>query len=872
MSITTIYDISEPHINGMVKIKPIPDSNKFHISKFSEDKIKELKPRFGFGKFSEVVCYRTYSHPKNDGTRESFSDIITRVVNGVFTIRKNFYINNGLEWDDEKWDPIALNMGVSMMKMHLLPPGRGLWMMGKEYLYKKGSSSLNNCGFCSTTEGLIKSTTWTMDSLMCGCGIGFDTMIEEKDIDIKLPGCKDCRFNDKDKRKCECDMYEYRIHDSREGWVRSLSLLLKSYIDHNRVAIHFDYSDLRKHGEKINGFGGESSGHLPLKKMHDDIRSYMECYIDSKENPYDASINLCKQQGNDWPVDEWKRQCESFDEYFKSGNLTFIESDYGEFNCSSADFICSSADFIPENIDKIKTLAKTWYTQGSPNEKIKRLKRIYQCLEVFKITRENSLLDRDYIEFGLSKKDFSKISDVELESLMNKYKKTYGISRLITDIFNSIGKCVVSGNIRRSSEIALGRPDDLEFLNLKNYFLNPERECIGWMSNNSVVLKKTEDFEYAPDIAERIKTNGEPGILNMININNFGRFGKKNPIGRESEEDHSVGINPCGEIPLESFEFCNLAEVFPTKCDTYEEMENAAKLATFYTSTVSLLQTHWGCSNKVIARNRKNGVSISGIADLHDKIGFTQITSIFKRLYKVIRMENKRLSVEAGVPESIRCTTIKPSGSISLLTGVSPGIHFPCFQYCIRRIRISSNSELVQILKNAGFEPEVDVYSGPTTFVFSFPIDNGITRTAEDVSIWKQAGLQQMLQREFADNSISVTLYFNPKSESEELEDVISQSLPVVKSLSVLPHTPAGVYAQSPYEKISKEQYEAMCLSTRPIIWSSYTEKPQMERGCDGDTCSFGEFKLAAAKRETSMDIVELSDRSAIEDSLKNKK
>lgn len=864
MTVTTIYDISEPHINGMVKVNSILESNRFQISKVSENKIKEMKPHFGFGKFSEVVCYRTYSHPKNDGTRESFSDIITRVVNGVFSIRKNFYINNGLEWDDEKWDPIALNMGVSMMKMHLLPPGRGLWMMGKEYLYKKGSSSLNNCGFCSTKEGLIKSTTWTMDSLMCGCGIGFDTMIEEKDINIKLPGCKDCRFNDKNERKCNCHMYEYRIHDSREGWVRSLSLLLKSYIDHNRVAIHFDYSDLRKRGEKINGFGGESSGHPPLKKMHDDIRSYMECHIDSRENPYDAAINLCKRQCNDWPVDEWKRQCECFDEYFKTGSLTFTESDYKEFNVSVN-------DFNSENIDQIKLLAKTYYTGGSPIEKIKRMKRINHCLEKFMFTKEILLFDRDYIEFGISKENFQNMSKGELNLLMSKYKKTYGISRLITDIFNSIGQCVVSGNIRRSSEIALGKPDDLEFLNLKNYFLNPERECIGWMSNNSVVLKKTEDFEHSPDIAERIKTNGEPGILNMININNFGRFGKKNPIGRESEEDYSVGINPCGEIPLESFEFCNLAEIFPTKCNTYEEMENAAKMATFYTSTVSLLQTHWGCSNQVIARNRKNGVSISGIADLHDKIGFTKITSIFKRLYRVIRLENKRLAVEAGVPESIRCTTIKPSGSISLLTGVSPGIHFPCFQYCIRRIRIASNSELVSILKNAGFEPEVDVYSGPTTLVFSFPIDNGITRTAEDVSIWKQAGLQQMLQREFADNSISVTLYFNPETESNELEDVISQSLPVVKSLSVLPHTPAGVYAQSPYEKITKEQYDTMCLSTRPINWTSYTEKPKMERGCDGDTCSFSAFKLAVASRETSSDIAEITTLSAIDDSLKQR-
>src|SRR5690606_30841873 len=131
--------------------------------------------------------------------------------------------------------------------------------------------------------------------------------------------------------------------------------------------------------------------------------------------------------------------------------------------------------------------------------------------------------------------------------------------------------------------------------------------------------EKTEDFkEYIPDIVNTILERGEPGFINLKNIQKFGRVGSHDIVegSRENEPDKAVATNPCGEIPLESYELCNLVEVFPTRCVdrngnfSFEIFSEALKFATFYASTISLLPTHYEVTNEVIARNRRIGVSL----------------------------------------------------------------------------------------------------------------------------------------------------------------------------------------------------------------------------------------------------------------------
>ena len=469
------------------------------------------------------------------------------------------------------------------------------------------------------------------------------------------------------------------------------------------------------------------------------------------------------------------------------------------------------------------------------------------------LVKQLRTVDNDWMD----DKTFTTFSEKVKKSVLDNPGKQYDSTRCTVDILNAIGACVVAGNIRRSSELIMGNPGDETFINLKNYTINPERESIGWMSNNTIRLSKTEDFLLLPKIAERIRDNGEPGVYNQINVHRYGRIGRYHSSDdlwtRESEVDRATLSNPCGEICLEPFELCNLSEVFPTRCiedsgvasnygaiskEAEQLIYQALRYATFYSSSVSLLPTHWEITNAVIARNRRIGVSLSGIADLHDIVGFTEVTRLCRAGYKIVREANTRYANEAGVPPSIRVTTIKPSGSISQLVGVSSGMHFPTFRYAIRRMRVSDDSPIVPILKRAGYFCEKDGYSD-NTLVFEFPIDHGNTRSAEEVTIWEQFALLSALGREWSDNMISCTIYFNPDSETNQIEKALAQYAPVIKSCSMLPHVREGVYKQAPYQGITKDVYEKRLAEIKPINWSSYGGSDgMMPKGCSNDSCA----------------------------------
>jgi ribonucleoside-diphosphate reductase alpha chain len=408
----------------------------------------------------------------------------------------------------------------------------------------------------------------------------------------------------------------------------------------------------------------------------------------------------------------------------------------------------------------------------------------------------------------------------ELHQRIEEYLDKYCLgeidkTRCVADVMNAIGVCVVAGNVRRSAQIALGSIDDKSFLELKDYKKNPERAEIGWVSNNTVLLTKTEDLDKLPLVAAHILQNGEPGIMNLMNVQKYARFGE------ESKERASLA-NPCSEIALESFELCNLSEVFPSRSINEDEFYEALEYATFYASTVSLLMTHRPETNAVISRNRRIGVSISGIADMLDIHGKTELTRRLRKGYVLVRSLNEKLAKEAKIPISVRVTTVKPSGTISQLVGCSAGMHFPTFQYAIRRMRVGKTSNVCKVLKEAGVPYEDDKYSANTT-VFEFPVDHGKTRNATLVSAREQFSILAMLQREWSDNMVSCTIYFDPNREWNQIDDMLREFVPVIKSVSMLPHSDTGSYRQMPYEGITKEQYEDRLARMPSIDWNTFT-------------------------------------------------
>ena len=149
---------------------------RFSLKKAFCNEIRVKKANFGFGGFGEVTYYRTYSRIKPDGTQEHWPDTVIRVVNGVMSVRKSHYVLSCLAWDEAKWQIYAKKLAIAMFDMKWLPPGRGLWVMGTEYVYERGGAALNNCGAVDTID-LSQAADWTMDMLMSGVGVGFNTCL-----------------------------------------------------------------------------------------------------------------------------------------------------------------------------------------------------------------------------------------------------------------------------------------------------------------------------------------------------------------------------------------------------------------------------------------------------------------------------------------------------------------------------------------------------------------------------------------------------------------------------------------------------------------------------------------------------------------------
>jgi adenosylcobalamin-dependent ribonucleoside-triphosphate reductase len=402
-------------------------------------------------------------------------------------------------------------------------------------------------------------------------------------------------------------------------------------------------------------------------------------------------------------------------------------------------------------------------------------------------------------------------------------------SQIIVDIFNFIGKCVVSGNVRRSAEIMFSDPEDVGFLELKDPDLHMEElEDRRWASNNSVYARPGMDYR---SIAEQTVRNGEPGYMWLDNARQYGRMADV-PDGR----DHRVmGTNPCGEQPLESFELCNLVETFPSRHDSYEEYEETLKYAYLYAKTVTLIPTHDMRTNAIQLRNRRIGTSQSGITNSFTKHGRRTHFQWCDSGYKYLRGLDRIYSEWLCVPTSKRITTVKPSGTVSLLPGVAPGIHYPIAEYYLRRVRIATESPLIRALSVAGYKMEPDVYA-PNVMVVEFPVhEDHFTKGESDVTLWEQMENAASIQKWWSDNSVSITVKFDPDTEADQVASALELFEDRMKSVSFLPKSKHG-YKQAPYEEITREEYELHCARIRDVDLSKVLNEVQ-EKYCDGDRC-----------------------------------
>jgi adenosylcobalamin-dependent ribonucleoside-triphosphate reductase len=667
--------------------------------KLTEEFVQSYKSKespFGYrdaggNSVGEITFLRTYSRKKEDGTKETWSEVCERVTNGTYSLQKDYAKSQRLPWNDSKAQSSAKEFYDRLFNLKWTPPGRGLWVMGTDIVNRqKNSAALQNCAFVSTNEMTKnnpgKPFAFLMEASMLGVGVGFDQLGADKDFTIYEP----------------TEEETYVIPDTREGWQESTVALINSFLKDGQKSIVFDYSEIRPYGEPIKSFGGTASGPEPLVLLHDVIRKMFS---------------------------------------------------------------------------------------GRAEEKLTRVD--------------------------------------------------------IADIGNLIGRCVVSGNVRRSAELLIGRIDDEDFLNLKNSEVFPDRNSYdpknpgwGWMSNNSVVAEVGTDFS---PIVDGIIRNGEPGVLWMDVSRKYGRLA--DPI---NNKDHRImGYNPCAEQSLESYEMCTLVETYLNRHDSLEDYKRTLKFAYLYAKTVTLLPTHWEETNAIMQRNRRIGTSMSGVANFADRIGLPTLREWMDEGYEVVKRYDTVYSEWLGVRESIKTTTVKPSGTVSILAGESPGVHWtPGGKFFNRAIRFGNNDPMLPLFKMANYRVEPASESPDTTSVVFFPIKSDAERAEKDVSIFEKMALAATAQRYWSDNSVSVTISFDPEKESEHVPTVLHMYDGQLKTVSFLP-SGNYTYPQMPYTQITEEEYLKETEKLFPIdfsgVYAGMASDAIGEAYCTTDAC---EIKL----------------------------
>lgn len=411
----------------------------------------------------------------------------------------------------------------------------------------------------------------------------------------------------------------------------------------------------------------------------------------------------------------------------------------------------------------------------------------------------------------------------------------------IADIGNLIGVCVVSGNVRRSAELLIGRIDDADFLNLKNAEVFPERNSYdsenpgwGWMSNNSVETSVGQDLS---PIVEGIARNGEPGVIWLDMSRKYGRLAD----APNNKDWRVAGYNPCAEQSLESYECCTLVETYLNRHENLEDYKRTLKFAYLYAKTVTLLPTHWEETNAIMQRNRRIGTSMSGVANFADSVGMPVLREWMDEGYKIVKNYDTVYSEWLGIRESIKMTTVKPSGTVSILAGESPGVHWtPGGKYFDRAIRFSNDDPMLPLFKMANYRVEPASESPDTTSVVFFPIKSDANRSEKEVTIFEKMALAAAAQRYWSDNSVSVTISFDAEKEKDYIGTVLHMYDGQLKTVSFLPEGNM-TYPQMPYTQITEEEYESYTGKLFPIdfsgVYAGMASDAIGENYCTTDSC-----------------------------------
>jgi ribonucleoside-triphosphate reductase (thioredoxin) len=412
------------------------------------------------------------------------------------------------------------------------------------------------------------------------------------------------------------------------------------------------------------------------------------------------------------------------------------------------------------------------------------------------------------------------------------------------DVMCKVGEVVVVGGVRRSAMISLSNLSDDRMRNAK---AGAWWETQGHraLANNSACHTERPDVGIFMQewLSLYESKSGERGIFNREAAKNIVRMnGRRNP-------DFDFGTNPCSEIILRPYQFCNLTEAIVRATDTSEQLERKIRLATILGTFQSTL-THFPYLRKIWRDNTEQerllGVSMTGILDNHllNNPDDTELPKLLETLKALAVETNKRLADTLGIPASAAITAVKPSGTVSQLTDTASGIHPRHAAYYFRRVRGDVKDPLTKAMIAAGIPCEPDVMKPGSTMVFTFPKkapEGAVLRS--DLNAIKHLNLWLVYQQHYCEHKPSVTISVNEK-EWPAVGAFVWDHFDKMSGVSFLPYD-GGSYKQAPYEDCTKAQYEALLAKMPPSIsWDAITELEDNVEGAQMLACTAGNCEI----------------------------
>jgi len=629
---------------------------------------------------------------------------------------------------------------------------------------------------------------------MLGGGVGFS--VKKEDIH-ELPRIQK---NVMVTHECTKDA-DYIVPDSREGWVKLLHKTLYSFF-HSGKSFTYSTILIRGAGEPIKGFGGTASGPRILIEGLEKIVQILKNREGKKLRSIDV-LDICNIIGSIVVAGNVRRSAlialGDPDDYLY---LRAKRWDLGGIPNWRA---FSNNTIFADSYDQISEDVWTGYNgNGEPygffnlplSQKKGRLKdkKKDNGILVNPCLTGDALILTDKGEVKLSDivhdpQEYQVVTmDTETNTLSYENLMYRGLTQELANVISIKGK---DGTTLKLT------PHHLVFVKEK-----------GWIPASDIrkgdkVIKVKKELEIDELEVESIEVVENEAVYDLTTETNHNFFA------------NGVLVHNCAEIILADKECCNLSEVFLPNITSKEELLRCCILLYKTQKAVCAGKFIHDETNDVVHKNMRIGVGMGGICQAIDKLDW--LDEIYKKLEKF----DEEWSKQKGYNKSIRLTTVKPSGSISILSGVTPGVHPGYSQYFIRRIRIASNDKLVETCKKLGYPMEFlknfDGTENHDTYVISFPCElSEKTIFAKDMSAVRQLELVKQMQTEWSDNSVSVTVYYR-KEELPDIKEWLDKNYEnSLKTVSFLLHSDHG-FAQAPYEEIDEKHYKELIKKVKPI-------------------------------------------------------